>query len=255
MRNKYTLSLMGTFIPNISVDCVIFGFSNKCLNILLTKRELRDEESNKILLTAYTVQGHHVLQGENVNDAAIRVLKDKTGLEDIFLEQFYTFGNTNRLVKEHDQLWLRKKFPMVSDHVVSIGFCALVDGSKILPDMQHPETTWIPISELSKLELGFDHKEVILKALDFLRQKIRLEPIIFELLPEKFTISQMQQLYETIFGITLDRRNFKKKIGLLEYIIPLKEKQHGVPHKPATVYIFSQEVYNLTKKEKLDLIF
>ena len=88
---------MGAIIPNLSVDCVVFGFDYSKLNVLLTKRELIDEQSGKVIFTDFTVQGHHVMEGENLNEAASRVLKDKTGLENIYLEQFYTFGETDRM--------------------------------------------------------------------------------------------------------------------------------------------------------------
>lgn len=244
---------MEEFINNVSVDCVIFGFNNKTLNVLLTKRELKDPETGEIIFTDYTVQGHHVLKGENINDAAVRVLKDKTGLDNIYLEQFYTFGETDRVLRDRDQLWIKKRFPMVDNHVISIGFCALVDSLKVMPDMQHPETLWMPVDNLP--ELGFDHAKMIHMALEFLRNKLRLEPIGFELLPEKFTLTQLQNLYEAILGISLDRRNFWKKISQMKYIIALDEKQKGVAHKPAQVFIFSKDVYERTKKDKLDFSY
>ncbi|HQO51089.1 MAG TPA: NUDIX hydrolase, partial [Bacteroidales bacterium] len=99
-----------------------------------------------------------------------------------------------------------------------------------------------------------DHAEMIARALDFLRIKIQREPVGFELLPEKFTLSQLQNLYEAILGVSLDRRNFRKKVGQMKFIIPLNEKQKGVAHKPAQVFIFSRDVYDRTKKEKLDIL-
>lgn len=238
------------YINNLSVDCVIFGFDNNKLNVLLTKRELEDPETGEIIFVDYTVQGHHVLQGENINEAACRVLKDKTGLENIYLEQFYTFGETDRVQHERDQLWIKKKYPMVADHVISIGYYSLVDSAKIKPDQQHTDTSWFPVDKLP--ELGFDHEKMIFMALDYLQTKLRREPIGFELLPEKFTLSLLQSLYEAVLGISLDRRNFRKKVAQMKYVIPLDEKQKGVAHKPAQVFIFSKDVYDRTKKEKLD---
>lgn len=242
---------MKAIIPNLSVDCVVFGFDLKKLNILLTKRELIDTESNEHIFTDYTLQGHHVLQGENIDQAALRVLKDKTGLDNIFLEQFYTFGDIDRMTNEKDKLWISKKYPMIAEHVISVGYYSLVDSSKISPDHQHPDTKWFPADKLP--DLGFDHKNIIDKALSCLRTKLTLEPIGFELLPDKFTLSQLQTLYETILGTKYDRRNFRKKVLQLKYIIPLDEKQEGVAHKPAQVFIFSKDVYERTKKDKLGL--
>jgi len=241
---------MASIIPNLSVDCVVFGFDYKTLNVLLTKRELKDPETDKVVFTDYTLQGHHVLVGENLDEAACRVLRDKTGLEDIYLEQFYTFGSKERMQGEKDQLWVKKMFPMFSSHVVSVGYFSLVDSLKIKPDLQHQETLWFPVEELPSL--GFDHKEIIEKALEYLRIKLSREPIGFELLPEKFTLTQLQKLYEAILGTKMDRRNFRKKVAQMKYLIPLDEKQTGVAHKPAQVYIFSKDVYMRTKKEKFD---
>ncbi len=237
-------------ISNISVDCVIFGFDNTCLNVLLTKRELTDPLTGELMIEDYTMQGHHALVGENLDDAAKRVLKDKTGLEDIFLKQFYTFGDTDRLLKEKDQLWLKTKFPMVRNHVITVAYYSLVDSSKVKPYQQYQNTKWFPVKMLP--ELGFDHEKIIRVALEYLQEEIRKEPIGFELLPEKFTLTQLQNLYEVILDIKLDRRNFRKKVAQMKHVIPLNEKQKGVAHKPAQVFIFSRDVYNRTKKERLD---
>ncbi len=241
---------MRPIIPNISVDCVVFGFDMKKLNVLLTERQLKDPKTDEIIFTDYTLQGHHVLEGENLNEAAIRVLRDKTGLHDIFLEQFHTFGNTDRMLNERDILWTEKIYPMVAHHVVSVGYYSLVDSATVKPDQAHQQTKWFSVEDLP--ELGFDHAEIIEKALYCLRVKLSREPIGFELLPEKFTLSQLQSLYEAVLGKKLDRRNFRKKVALMKYVIPLDEKQRGVAHKPAQVFIFSKDVYQRTKKEKLD---
>jgi len=246
---KYTLVELD-YIPNLSVDCVVFGFDQSKLNVMLSKRELKNNDTGEIVFTDYTVLGHHVLVGENIDDAAIRVLKDKTGLNNIFLKQFQTFGDVGRLKKEKDQIWVKKKYPMVADHVISVGYYSLVDSTKIKPDKYHKDTKWFPVDKLP--ELGFDHKEMIRLAQDFLKRRLRREPIGFELLPEKFTISQMQKLYECVFRQKFDRRNFRKKVTQMKYLIPLDEKQKGVAHKPAQVFIFSRDVYDRTKSEKLD---
>ena len=241
---------MAAIIPNLSVDCVVFGFDYSKLNVLLTKRELVDKETGNIIFIDYTVQGHHVLEGENLEEAACRVLKEKTGLENIYLEQFYTFGDTDRMLGERDQLWTKKSYPMVAGHVITVGYYSLVDSLQVNPDQQHQQTMWFPVDELP--ELGFDHERIIQKALSCLRVKLSREPVGFELLPEKFTLSQLQNLYEAVLGIKMDRRNFRKKAAQMKYVIPLDEKQTGVAHKPAQVFIFSKDVYKRTKKEKLD---
>ncbi len=241
---------INSFINNISVDCVIFGFHDRTLSVLLTKRELTDPETGAILISDYTMQGHHVIVGENLDDAAKRVLKEKTGLDNIFLKQFHTFGDTDRLTNKKDQLWLKSMYPMISDYVISVGYYSLVNSSKVTPQPDHPYTRWFPVNKLP--ELAFDHENIIRKALEHLHREIRYEPIGFELLPEKFTLTELQWLYEAVLGITLDRRNFRKKVAQMKYLIALDEKQNGVAHKPAQLYIFSRDVYERTKKEKLD---
>lgn len=240
---------MRNIIPNLSVDCVVFGFDLNKLNILLTKRVLKDPDTGEHHFTDYTLQGHHVLENEGLDEAAHRVLKDKTGLDNIFLEQFHTFGDIDRIKNPKDILWIKSIYPTVTNHVITVGYYSLVDSAKISPDKKHKDTLWFPADNLP--ELGFDHRDIINKALIYLGKKLRREPIGFELLPEKFTISQLQTLYEAILGRKYDRRNFRKKISQLKYIIPLDEKQKGVAHKPAQVFIFSKDVYERTKKDKL----
>lgn len=248
MRNNYTNSFMSNFIPNLSVDCVIFGYHGQSLNVLLSKRTLVDSDNQTLLIDDYTILGHHVYEGENVDAAASRVLMDKTGLNNIYLQQFYTFGDTNRLMAAKDQLWLKTKFPMVVNHVVSVAYYSLVDSSKVHPDIDHQDSKWFSVDNLP--ELGFDHRRMIDMALEFLRHKLRQEPVGFELLPEKFTLAQLQGLYEVILGVTLDRRNFRKKVNQMKYVIPLDERKKGVAHKPPQYYIFSWDVYDRTRKEK-----
>jgi hypothetical protein len=134
--------------------------------------------------------------------------------------------------------------------VISVGYFSLVDSTKTSPDKEHPEAQWFPVDEVP--ELAFDHAEILAKALEHLRLKVRLEPIAYELLPEKFTIRELQDLYECILGTKFDRRNFRKKVLQMKYLIPLAEKQTGVAHKPAQKFIFSRDVYDRTKIEKLD---
>jgi 8-oxo-dGTP diphosphatase len=240
-------------INNVSVDCVIFGFSDNSLKVLLTERKLTDENTGKTIVDDFTLQGHHVLVGENLDDAAKRVLKEKTGLENIFLKQFFTFGSAGRIQNPKDQLWTRERYPNISSHVFSIGYYSLVDSSKVNPDRNHRFTKWFPIKSLP--ELGYDHFDVISTALEYLRKEILREPIAFELLPERFTLGQLQALFESILDIQLDKRNFRKRVGQMKFIIALNEKKNKGTIKPAQLYIFSREVYDKTKKEKINFSF
>ena len=117
---------MKNIIPNLSVDCVVFGFDHNTLRVLLTKRELKDPKTNEVYFVDYTLQGHHVLENEDLNKAAARVLKDKTGLEGIYLEQFQTFGGIGRMDREKDKLWIKKTGLNIADHVVRFLFCPII---------------------------------------------------------------------------------------------------------------------------------
>ena len=247
---KIYIIKMEKLIKNISVDCVIFGFNSKTLQVLLTERILKDEKTGEILISDYTLQGHHVLVGENLDDAARRVLKEKTGLDNIYLEQYYTFGNVNRKSNPKDQLWVRTRYPEISDHVISVGYFSLVNSALVKPDHGHEFTQWFPVEELPPL--AFDHETIIQKALEALRFKLWREPIGFELLPEKFTLTQLQSLYEAVLGIKLDRRNFRKKVSQMKHIILMDDhKKRSSPNNPQN-YFFSREVYEKTRKARLD---
>ncbi len=240
-------------IPNLSVDCVIFGFDSKDLNVLLVERTLIHKNNKSVVFSDYTLTGNHVLLNENPDEAAVRILKDLTGLHDIYLEQFHTFGNIGRLSNIKDQLWIHSLGLDIPDHVITVGYYSLIDCTTV--EIKHHLTQrvkWFPVSNLP--ELGFDHAAILEKALERLRLKLKQEPIGFELLAEKFTLTQVQHLYEAILDTRFDARNFRKKISQMKYLIPLDEKQTSVRHKPAQFYIFSKDVYERTRKEKYGFI-
>ena len=236
-------------IPNLSVDCVIFGFDSKNLNVLLVERTFTNKQDHSVIFSDFTLTGNHVLEGENPDDAAIRILNDLTGLHDIFLEQFHTFGRTDRLLKEKDQLWIHSLGLNIPDHVITVGYYSLIDCTSVeISDHQSRNVKWFPVKDLP--ELAFDHAEILHMALERLQLKLKREPIGFELLSEKFTLTQVQRLYEVILDTRFDPRNFRKKISQMKYVIPLDEKQTAVRHKPAQLYIFSRDVYERTRKER-----
>jgi 8-oxo-dGTP diphosphatase len=237
-------------IPNISVDCVIFGFDFKQLNVLLVERKLEDENTGEVLIDDWTLTGYHIRTDEDFDTAAVRILYGLTGLGNIYLEQFYAFGKPERTFSEKDQLWLKRKYSEFSDRIVTVGYYSLIDNTKVKLSLHDRNVQWFPINQLP--ELGYDHREILFKALEMLRKKLRSEPIGFELLPEKFTISQLQRLYEAILGTQFDRRNFRKKVLQMKYVFPLDEKQTDVKHKPAQFFQFSREEYERTKKERFD---
>jgi 8-oxo-dGTP diphosphatase len=247
--------ILHKIIPNISVDCVIFGFDFEKLNILLVERELLNTKTGKVLIKDYTLTGYHIFEDENLEDAAARILSDITGLNNIYLEQFYTFGSTDRVASERDQMWLKHINQGFAERILTVGYYSLIDNTKVTLSMKDKKVQWIPIDAIADMELAFDHKQIFYKALDALRNKVIAEPIAFELLPDKFTLTQLQKLFEAVLGITIDKRNFRKKVGQMPYVVPLKEKQKGVAHKPAQLFLFSREVYERTKKDRFGILY
>ena len=232
---------------SLSVDCVIFGFDFEKLKVLLVERELKDEDSHKEVFKDYTLVGNHVYQDEKLEDAAYRVLYDLTGFDNIYLEQFYTFGHPERLKHPRDTMWLKSIGLSPDARVVTVGYYSLLNIQEV--ELKHGDrnVAWFPVD--ANVEFGFDHDQILEKALQALRIKIRTNPIGFELLPAKFTLSQLQKLYEEILGVQFDKRNFRKKVQRMNYLVPLNEKQKGVAHKPAQLFMFSKDVYDKTKKD------
>jgi 8-oxo-dGTP diphosphatase len=233
--------------PNISVDCVVFGFDFEKLNVILVERNLKDPETNEDVITDYTLAGQHVYENEHLEDAAKRILNDLTGLDNIYLEQFYTSEDPRRLSDPTDRLWLSKTGRNPDERVISVCYFSLVNCNEITIKKKDRKVGWYPVKEIKKL--GFDHNRILEYALHSLQIKIQNEPIGYEMLPQKFTLSQLQKLYEVIFNVEFDKRNFRKKVSKMKYLIKLDEKQQGVSHKPARYYIFSREVYEKTKTD------
>ena len=240
-------------IPNISVDCVIFGFDMEKLNVLLVERELKDEKTGEYLIKDHTLTGYHIFEDEELGKAAARILMDLTGLENIYLEQFHTFGSTDRVSDKKDKIWFNYLNQGFAERILTVGYYSLIDSTKVTLIHKDKTVQWFPVAEAVNLELAFDHKQILEKALEALRNKVKWDPIAFELLPDKFTLTQLQKLYEAVLGAKFDKRNFRKKVNQMHYVIPLKEKQKGVAHKPAQLFLFSREVYEKTRKERLGL--
>ena len=215
-------------IKNLSTDCVIFGFDNSQLKVLLIKLAV---EPGKGL---WALPGSNILQDEDLDSAARRVLKELTGLDNLYMEQFHSFGKVNR-------------FPLF--RVITITYFALVKIEDYSPEPgpKVSDAQWFSVNKLP--ELPFDHKEIIESANKRLKQRVRIKPIGFELLPKKFTLTQIQNLYETILGINLDIRNFRKKILGLNMLKDLNELQKGVPHRAPKLYKFDKRAYNKLKEK------
>jgi 8-oxo-dGTP diphosphatase len=223
--------------PNISVDCVLFGFDGENLKVLLIQQKYLDESNHEPKLA---LPGDLVLDDENLDDAAGRVLEELTSISDIPLYQFYTFGNVNRVKDLKDQEWLRTFREIPEARVITVGYYSLVNLNEYSPSPSSfaGKTIWCDIFDVPCL--AFDHNSILNKAFKTLKSEFKSKSRSVELLPEKFTLSQLQKLYEIVLDKKLDKRNFRKKLKKEGNIIALDEKQQGVLHKPAQLYKYSK---------------
>jgi 8-oxo-dGTP diphosphatase len=214
--------------PALTVDCVVLGFGGGDLQVLLIRRGLEP------FAGSWALPGGFVDMDEDLDQAARRELEEETRLHDVFLEQLYTFGKPGRDPR---------------GRVVSVAYYALVR-----PD-QHPaaggsdasEAAWHPVG--APPALAFDHAAILQTALDRLRGKIRYQPVGFELLAKRFTLGQLQSLYEAILGRRIDKRNFRKKLLAFDFIVPTEEFTTGGAHRPARLHRFDRRKYDsLTRK-------
>lgn len=228
-------------IQNISVDCVVFGYniSSKSLNVLLIERKLTSKKTKELLVDDYRLTGYHIFENENLDHSASRVMKDLTGLDNIYKKQFKTYGSPNRLMNPKDILWAESE--NFNLRTLTIAYYFLVSTDEINLGNKKYNPKWFPVNKLP--ELGFDHKQIIEEAHEDLKLKSLHEPLIFSLLPDKFTINELQNLYQAVLGIEIDNRNFRRKVINKKYVIALDEKQKGVSKKPAQLYMFSQVIY------------
>lgn len=215
------------FKSAFSVDNVLFGFDDKMLKVLLIKRG--EEPFNNY----WALPGDLVYPDENLRDAPLRVLNQLTGIKNIYLEQVKAFGKKDR-------------HPL--GRVITIAYLSLVNVSKVQlkPSSFAQIVKWISVDSIE--ELAFDHVEILKDCLNSLKQSVQQRPIGFELLEEKFTLSDLQELYEAILATSLDKRNFRKKLLSMGILIDTNEFQTGVAHRPARLYSFDQEKYEYLKR-------
>lgn len=248
LNSEKTVSLN----PNVSVDCVIFGFDSEKLKVLLIDRGQEvSGEAEKV----YVLPGNLIRDDENLDEAAGRVLKELTGLHDIYLEQFGSFGDPNRLTKESDLEWLKSIRAEPDARVITVAYYSLIrsDQYELHASSFAKEAFWHDIDNLPAL--GFDHREIIETALKELKFKSKYQPLGFELLPEKFTLTELKHVYEAILETDLDKRNFRRKILKMSFLVPLEEKQVGVPHKPAQYFMFNKQKYEDYRQNVDDFYF
>lgn len=227
--------------PNVSVDCVVFGFQDATLKVLLIERKHQHENGDHP--SDMVLPGDLIRNDENLDEAATRVLGELTGLDRIYLEQFEAFGDPDRVRQEGDVHWLKQIRENPEARVITIGYYSLIrpEDFELQASSFAKTAGWFPIDEVP--DLAFDHNRIMTKGLRALKNKLRNHPIAFELLPRKFTLGQLQQLYEIILDAELDKRNFRRKILKLNFLEQLSEKQAGVAHKPASLYRFDKTRY------------
>ncbi len=234
--------------PNVSVDIVIFGFDfDQMYAILIDSGVSKTTGQSRM-----AVPGDLIYDNETLDESANRVLKELTGIDNIYLEQIGAFGDPKRMGKESDKEWLKSIRAEPEARVITVAYYSLVKMLDFKPQASSfaKRAVWTPIKAID--ELAFDHYEILQTALEKLKTKIQVKPIGFNLLPEKFTLSQLHKLYESILNKKLDKRNFRRKILKLKILTNLNEKQIGVPHKPSQLFKFNEENYEKLSREGYD---
>jgi 8-oxo-dGTP diphosphatase len=214
--------------PCVTVDCVVFGLDEDELRVLLIQRDNPPYEGK------WALPGGFVNIDESLEAAALRELEEETGAKNLFLEQLYTFGDVGRDPR---------------DRVITVAYFALVNmaDQPVKASTDARSTLWFNMCELP--ELAFDHAKVLATAYNRLKAKVRYQPIGFELLPATFTLTQLQNLYETILDRELDKRNFRKKILSMDILKPTGQVQSGVSHRAAMLYQFDKAAYDARTQE------
>ncbi len=206
----------------VSVDCIILGFKNNELKVLVSKRRFEPLKGGRSLM------GGFVRSGESINEAAERVIEEYTGLKGLFIEQVGAYGDVTRDLGER---------------VVSIAYYALINIELFNEDLcKTHNAKWIDINEIG--ELVFDHNQMLKDTIKILRRRAATRPIGFNLLPEKFTLPQLQFLYEAIYQTPLDKRNFRKKLLIMDILEKQEEKDKSCSKKGAFYYTFNKEKYD-----------
>ena len=240
-KNKQNLQeLIDTrdFVEHISVDCVIFGFHHDILKVLLLKYHDLD---------LWSLPGGFVFNDEDLDDAASRVLYERTLLKDVFLSQFHTFGKIDRTENNVHRILLKNKAIEVSkDHwifqrFITVGYCSLIDFTLVdsFPGALNETIAWFEVNKLPKM--AFDHEEIIQRGLEHIRKDIDTQIVASKLLPEKFTMKELQTVYETVLGEELRRNNFQRKILALNTLERLEKFYDGSANKAPYLYRFADK--------------
>lgn len=239
MGNEKKNQFMQTFI---SVDCVVLGFDKNGLNILLVERNTATSNGKDLKLP-----GSLIYYEEDADKAAHRVLKELTGIDKMRLKQFKSFTSPERTSNPDDIKWLEVAYNNKISRLITIAYLSLSKINKKLNVVSKYKTVaWHPLDTMP--QMPFDHNQIVEEALNEIRAWVEYDPaIIFELLPTKFTASELRHLYEAIYRKKYDVRNFHKKIAGMEFLISLDEKQKGVSHRAARYYKFDRVLYKKSR--------
>jgi 8-oxo-dGTP diphosphatase len=225
-NNKDAKQLVASYptVP-LTVDCVIFGFDDNTLKVLLIKSDL-DQFHGKLSLL-----GDNILSNEDLDNAANRVLMMRTGMKDVYLEQVQTFSKPNR----HP-----------GGRVVTTVYASLLNIKHHALEILDNELNWHKVTEINKM--AFDHKEILDTCHQWLQKRIQEHPLAFNLLPEKFSLRALQNVYEAILDTKLDRRNFRKKFASMGFLKDTNEFESQVTHRPGKLFVFDFAEYEKRKK-------
>ena len=212
----------------LAVDCVVFGLDETDLKVLLIQRKLQPYQHT------WALPGGFVRINETLDEAARRELEEEAGVTDVYLEQLYTFGALDRDPRERVVAVAYYALAKLSDHRIRAATDAMGVG-------------WFGLDDLPKL--AFDHTDIVLRAHERLRGKVRYAPVGFELLPPRFSLTQLQRMYEIILGKELDKRNFRKKILAMDLLVETDEYEQGVRHRAARLYRFDRRKYDRLTKQ------
>ncbi len=210
----------------ITVDCVIFGFDENELKVLLIRSDL------EIYKDKWSLLGDFAADNEELPDAAYRVLQQRTGMTDVYLEEVKTFSNPHR----HP-----------GGRVLTVAYCSLLNVEHHQLQRMDNELHWHKVQGLTSM--AFDHKEIIHECYCWLQKRIIEHPLGFNLLPDKFSLRELQNLYEAILNVKLDRRNFRKKFFAMDLLIDTGEYEDDVPHRPGRLYKFDFKKYECSKRK------
>jgi len=225
-ENKDAIALVHTYptVP-LTVDCVIFSFDQNALKVLLIKSDLAQFQDKLSLL------GDNVQRHEDLDTAANRVLKERTGMNDVFLEQVQTFSRPDR----HP-----------GGRVVTTVYASLLNIKHHELLLHDNELKWHVVNQIT--EMAFDHKQILEVCTKWLQKKVQEQPLAFNLLPVKFSLRQLQNVYEAILDVKLDRRNFRKKFASMGFLNDTNEMETHVTHRPGKLYTFDFAQYQLKKR-------